>query len=76
MKQLLTMTAIFLTVLSLDAYAEKKSCEELKMEIAAKIDAKGVKNYELKIVTPEEVKTETVVGSCEGGTKRIIYTRK
>jgi len=53
-----------------------KSCEELKGEIQAKIEAKGVKNFSLEIVAkdavPEGVK---VVGSCEGGTKRITYKR-
>jgi Protein of unknown function (DUF1161) len=68
--------ATFALLSSVNAFAEKKSCDELKMEIASKLDAKGVKDYELKIVTAEEVKSETVVGSCEGGAKRITYTRK
>ena len=56
--------------------AQRKACEELKMEIAAKLDAKGVKNYTLTIVDAKEVKeTDKVVGSCDGGTKRILYTR-
>ena len=56
---------------------QRKSCEELKTEIAAKLDAKGVKNYTLSIVAAEEVKEgETVVGSCDGGTKRITYKRE
>lgn len=55
---------------------QRKACEELKMEIAAKLDAKGVKNYTLTIVDAKEVKeTDKVVGSCDGGTKRILYTR-
>ena len=56
--------------------AQRKACEELKMEIAAKMDAKGVKNYTLTIVDAKEVKdTDKVVGSCDGNTKRILYTR-
>ena len=47
------------------------------MEIAAKLDAKGVKNYTLTIVAVGEVKdTDKVVGSCDGGTKRITYTKE
>jgi Protein of unknown function (DUF1161) len=57
-------------------FAQKKSCEDLKAEVSSKLDAKGVKNYELKIVAAEVVKGETVVGSCDGGTKRVTYTRK
>ena len=76
MKRAISIAVVVLSVSSLHAFAQAKSCEELKNEIAAKLDDKGVKNYELKIITPEEVKGETVVGSCEGGTKRITYTRK
>jgi Protein of unknown function (DUF1161) len=54
-----------------DAVAQRKSCEDLKSEIATKLDAKGVKNYQLKIVAPDEIKGESVVGSCDAGAKRI-----
>jgi len=58
------------------SFAQRKGCEELKMEIAAKLDAKGVKNYTLTIVAASEAKeTDKVVGSCDGNTKRITYTR-
>ena len=54
-----------------------KPCEELKTEIAAKLDAKGVKNYTLDIVATADVKDGMkVIGSCDGGTKKIVYTRK
>jgi hypothetical protein len=53
-----------------------KSCEELVSEITAKLEAKGVKAYTLQIVSKEDVKEEKVVGSCEGGTKKIIYRRQ
>jgi hypothetical protein len=57
-------------------FAQRKDCEELKKEIAAKLDAKGVTGYTLTIVAAAEVKsTDNVVGSCDGGTKRIVYTR-
>jgi hypothetical protein len=52
-----------------------KDCEELKAEIAAKMDAKGVKNYQLEVVPTESVKDEKVVGSCDGGKKKITYKR-
>lgn len=59
------------------SFAQRKSCEDLKMEIAAKLDAKGVKNYTLTIVTAADIKdADKVVGSCDGGTKRIVYTRE
>jgi len=52
-----------------------KPCDELKSEIAAKLDAKGVKNYTLDIVANDQVADKKVVGSCEGGTKKIVYQR-
>ena len=71
----LPLIACALFLLALPAVAQRKSCEELKTEIAAKLDAKGVKNYTLTVVSKEEVKDEKVVGSCDGGTKQIVYKR-
>jgi hypothetical protein len=42
----------------------------------AKLKAKGVTGYTLEIKAASEVKDEKVVGSCEGGTKKIVYSRK
>ena len=54
-----------------------KPCDELKKEIADKLDAKGVKGYTLDVLASADVKEgATVVGSCDGGTKKIVYTRK
>jgi hypothetical protein len=79
MKRALVVTVLALVniiLFSIPLFAQKKACEELKGEIAAKLDAKGVKNYTLTIVDEKDVKdTDNVVGSCEGGTKRITYTR-
>lgn len=52
-----------------------KPCEELKSEIDAKMQKNGVENYTLEIVPSEEVGDKTVVGSCNGGKDRIVYTR-
>ena len=52
-----------------------KSCEELAVEIAAKLDASGVKDYSLEIVPNAIAAGEKVVGSCDNGTKKIIYIR-
>lgn len=52
-----------------------KSCDELKSEIEAKIKAKNVKTYTLDVVGKDEQKDGKVVGTCDGGTKKIIYKR-
>jgi len=50
-------------------------CEQVKSEIAAKLDAKGVQGYTLDVVAADQVADQKVVGSCEGGTKKIVYKR-
>lgn len=58
------------------SYAQAaKPCEELKSEIATKLDAKGVKLYSLEIVPKDQDSEGKVVGTCEGGTKKIVYLR-
>jgi len=53
----------------------RKPCEELKAEIAAKIEANGVKQYTLEIVPMDATAEGKVVGTCDGGTKKIVYRR-
>jgi hypothetical protein len=69
------IAAALLLVFATPALAQKL-CEELKAEIDAKLKAKGVQNYTLTIVAEMDVKDQQVVGSCEGGTKRIVYKRE
>ena len=53
-----------------------KPCEELKTEIAAKLDAKGVKGYSLDIVAKDaDAGDGKVVGTCEAGSKKIVYKK-
>ena len=53
----------------------RKSCEELKAEIAAKIEANGVKVYTLEIVPIDATADGKVVGTCDGHTMKIVYRR-
>lgn len=78
MKQTFLLTALALTCAPALA---AKPCEELKQEIATKIQANGVSAYTLDIVSNDEATDEKlggrkVVGSCEGGSKKIVYLRK
>jgi Protein of unknown function (DUF1161) len=52
-----------------------KPCEELKDEITKKLDAKGVKGYTLDIVAKDKDAEGKTVGTCDGGTKKILYNR-
>jgi hypothetical protein len=68
--------AVLASLLATSTIAAVKPCEELKAEIEAKIQAQGVTSYTLEIVANSEVKDPNmVVGSCEGGTKKIIYQK-
>ncbi|MBI2396795.1 MAG: DUF1161 domain-containing protein [Xanthomonadales bacterium] len=57
--------------------AARKPCEELQAEIDAKIKANGVAEFTLTVIdAAAEADTEgKVVGSCDGGAKRIVYRR-
>lgn len=50
-------------------------CDDVKSQIDAKIKGHGVKAYTLDIVPAAEVKDQKVVGSCDGGKKKIVYKR-
>jgi len=67
----LALAGVFYT----SAAQAAKSCEELALEIAGKLKAAGIKDYVLEIVPNELAAGEKVVGSCEGGTRKITYAR-
>jgi len=69
------MLAVGLFCLAGSAFASGKPCEELKAEIAAKLDAKGVSGYSLEIVDKGAAAGGKVVGTCDTGTKVIVYKR-
>lgn len=81
---------ICLTFISFPAVAEILTCEALKTRVDAKLQAKGVPSYTLEIVAIENASIAAgaasavpstksnigkPVGTCDGGTKRLIYTR-
>ena len=70
---LATATTLLLTQA---AQAAPKPCDELKAEITAKLDEKGVKGYEITAVDNDKVGDANVIGSCDAGTKKLTYVRK
>ncbi len=74
MKTVLTLLAIALFLSTGSAWA-RKPCEELRQEIATGLDAKGVRNYSLSVVAKDAEDTRKTVGTCNGGTERIVYER-
>lgn len=61
--------------LSGSAWAQRKACEELKGEIDAKIKKNGVEKFTLDILDKDAQADGKVVGTCDGGTKKIVYKR-
>lgn len=72
MKKLILSVA--LVAAALPAFAAKP-CDELKTEIAAKLDEKKVTGYKLDIVDTDKAGDRKVVGSCDGGKKKIVYEK-
>ncbi|WP_395790162.1 DUF1161 domain-containing protein [Aquimonas sp.] len=77
---MIAVLSLLLTAHSADAVEASapsghKDCEELKQEIAARIEANGVRQYQLQIVEPEAEQVGRIVGSCNGGSRRIAYQR-
>lgn len=61
--------------LSSPAFAQRKSCDDLKGEIEAKIKKNGVEKFSLDVVEKDAQADGKVVGTCDGGTKKIVYKR-
>jgi hypothetical protein len=76
MRPLVTIAVLLFASVSVCGQGPKP-CEQLKAEIAKKIEAHNVKFYSLEIVPSEKAKEVEgkVVGSCEGGTKKIVYRK-
>ena len=57
------------------AWAQVKACDELKAEIDAKIKKNGVAKFTLDIVDANAQADGKVVGTCDGGAKKIVYKK-
>ena len=73
MKHLIALTLA--ATAAMPAWATKP-CDALKAELTTKIQSHGAKNFTLEVVAPDQTGDKRVVGSCEGGTKKIVYARK
>jgi hypothetical protein len=76
MKPTAALIAVALALAASSTFAAGKPCEELKSEIAAKLDAKKIAGYTLDIVDADKAGDAKVVGTCEGGARKITYAKK
>ena len=69
------LVAALVLGLSGTAWAQKKDCNELKSEIEAKIKKNGVDKFSVDVVDKDAKADGKVVGTCDGGAKKIVYKR-
>lgn len=74
-KKIALSSLLLCSLITSSAFATGLSCEELKAKIVKKVESKGVKNYELTIVDKNTETKNRVVGTCEAGSKKIIYEK-
>jgi len=55
------------------SFAQGKSCEQLRAEVARKYEGGGIATPELQILAASAPSPGKVVGSCEMGSKKIVY---
>lgn len=70
-----TALALALALAVTPALAQRKDCTELKAEIDAKITKNGVAKFTTTIVAKDAPEDGKVVGTCDGGEKKIVYKR-
>lgn len=77
MKIVLTLIPALCVLITATAYAAdlRKPCEELRTEIAAKIEAKGVKSYRIDIIDAAAASDLRTIGTCNGSSQRLVYQR-
>ncbi|MBE7417834.1 MAG: DUF1161 domain-containing protein [Ideonella sp.] len=57
------------------AAAAPSTCDALREQIEAKIRAAGVAQFSVTVIDAAASAPGKVVGSCERGTRRIVYRR-
>jgi len=75
MKPWIAVAVLFGIPLCALAQSAIRPCEDLKSEIAKKLEARGVTGYTLTIADKGKDPDGKVVGSCNGGTQSIVYQK-
>ena len=72
-----TVMFVTLSLLASTGACAAANCDDLKSAIVAKLATKNFRNYQLEIVPANKVHIlvhGVVVGSCEGGARKIVFT--
>ena len=76
MKSIILTTALAVICCGITGVASAKvSCDDVKASIEAKLVSKDVKKYTLEVVPKDQATELRVVGTCDGGAKKITYKR-
>ncbi len=76
MKSKILMSALAVICCGITGFASAKvSCDDVKASVEAKLPSKDVKKYTLEVVPKDQVSDLRVVGTCDGGAKKITYKR-
>ena len=70
----LCLATIALLLASPASYATN-NCDSIRAQVDAKVRASGVTNFILSVVEAEAKVSGKVVGSCDLGTKKIVYNQ-
>jgi hypothetical protein len=73
MKQIILATSLVL--MSFSAAAGVLTCDDLKAKIEKKVAGKGVKNYDMTVVSKDTQMQGRVLGTCDRGTMKIIHAK-
>jgi hypothetical protein len=55
--------------------AHAASCEDIRARIEAKLNSAGIDKYSLTVVDTAATAAGKVVGTCDLGTKKILYAK-
>ena len=72
MKRIILSLVLVTAFSCTSAFAEIKSCEELKAEIEAKLEAKGVEGYALEIIPTDQVKDQEIPAPVKGAQRKSL----
>ena len=73
-RTLLSVTVLLLAS-SAGHAADNNNCDDIRARIDAKVRAAGVSDFALSVVAADAQVTGKVVGSCDLGSKKIVYDR-
>jgi len=69
------LVLVSLLFLFASAAAYGQTCESIQSGIDARIRSSGVDQFTLKIIDADAPTTGKVVGTCDRGSKKIVYVR-